>query len=127
MIRSAFLAAMLTACGVATTPTPLPTPEPIVITGTFTLRDPGGIAIVREVGTRYPISCEGTGGYSDVTEGLGVVITDQDGRTIATDRLTQEGMEREQIGTDDTLAPSPLQSRFRKPSSIPSKSVTEAS
>ena len=104
MIRALLLALILAGCGGAVATSTPGEATPPTITGTFTLSDPGGIAIERETGTRYPIRCEGTGGYSDVTEGLDVIVSDQDGRIIGTGRLTQEGMDRESIGTDDLCA-----------------------
>jgi hypothetical protein len=52
------------------------------ITGTFTLSD-------SDVDWSAS-SCSGTGGYSDITEGLGVTVKDGDGKTIATGRLVDD-------------------------------------
>lgn len=104
MIRAFVMAALLAGCGAAPSPSPTvePTPAPIVITGTFTLHDPGSIITERAGSLAPTTACAGTGGYSDIAVGLGVVVTDQDGRTIGTGRLTHDGIE--DVGDEDFCA-----------------------
>lgn len=105
------LIALIAGCGAAastpapTTPAPTvePIPAPLVITGTFTLYDESGIRLARANSPGDPVTrCEGSKGYSDIKEGLGVVVTNEDGRTIGSSRLTHEGLE--EIGDDDFCA-----------------------
>jgi hypothetical protein len=91
--RSALLALVLLAACSAPAPTPEPTPEPLTITGTFTLRAPGSIRTAQAGPGAKIHDCAGRDGYSDIDEGLGVTVRDEDGTTIGSSRLTQEGLE----------------------------------
>jgi hypothetical protein len=65
-------AVLVAACGGASKP----------ITGTFTLTS-------SDV-TNTATTCSGTGGYSDITDGLGVIVRDEAGKTIGTGSLTTD-------------------------------------
>lgn len=69
---------IVAACGPSATPVPTaapsPTAEAYTITGTFTLSS-AGLAGVN--------SCSGTGGFSDIAEGLGVTVSDESHKIIA--------------------------------------------
>jgi hypothetical protein len=97
--RSALLALVLLAACSAPAPTPEPTPEPLTITGTFTLRAPGSIRTAQAGPGAKIHDCAGRDGYSDIDEGLGVTVRDEDGTTIGSSRLTQQGLE--EVGDED--------------------------
>lgn len=61
------------------------TPQPISLTGTLTLK--GGSKAFSGARDSFSSSCEGTGGYADITRGAQVVVRDPEGRTIAVGAL----------------------------------------
>jgi len=68
-------------------PVTLVVSDGIKILGTFTLRDTMSSSVR---------VCEGRGGYSDVRQGMGVTVKDQDGKILGTTRLSEgEGIVHE--------------------------------
>jgi hypothetical protein len=86
-------------------PTPEPTPEAFTIDGTFTLyADEDSIITQTGEGGPNVIACAGSGGYDDIEAGLGVVVRNEDGTTIGTGELTQEGLDDPGSETECTFA-----------------------
>jgi hypothetical protein len=82
------MAALLSGCGGAAasaSPASQPPPEAPTVTGEFVLVDPGGIRLDQTA--EGAESCKGTGGYDDIAPGLGVVVRNEDGKTIGTGTL----------------------------------------
>jgi hypothetical protein len=92
---------LLAACGTQATPEPTaePTAESRTIDGTFTLHDDGGILTQTGEGGPNVVACAGAGGFDDIRTGLGVVVRNEDGTTIGSGSLTQEGID--DAGSED--------------------------